>query len=477
MKTVAGVQIEATRKDAMKLFRDSSRVLAKMEHNGIKIDRKRLKKTKDQLNEGIKKKTTALSKHTDVLKPWKRRAGKKFSLGSHPQLASVFYGDLGFTPKVFTNTGKPSTDEKTLMSIDHPFIKDYFRIAKFKKALGTLKGIEREIDEYGFLHPFFNLNIASTYRSSSSEPNFQNQQVRDEEIARMVRENFISRWAKGHLVESDFKTLEVGIATCYHKDKRMMQHLKEGYDYHRNMAARLFMCSPDQVSKMARYGAKNMFVFPEFYGSMYPDCAKNLWDWMVRGELKVGDIPMRDWMVKKGITKLGKCDFESTPKNGTYVKHVQEVEDYFWNKEYPEYTAWKKRWHQSYLNSGEIPMLTGFTARGNFNRRQVINYPIQGSAFHCLCWTMCRVESILRKKGMRTLLIGQIHDCLLADCPADELQDYLNIVHRVVSVELPAAWKWIIVPMESEQEVCPIGGTWFDKKQWTKQNGVWQLAA
>lgn len=483
MRTVTGLKFKRTELDAIELFRKSNVTLAEMERNGIKVDTDYYAKEKKSIRKIIDKTKTEMMKHNEIIKPWKRRAGKKFKLTSHDQLGTVLFEDLGYKATSFTEKGKAKTDKASLEKIDHPFINLYKLYTKLEKTLTTIKGVEREVDQNGFLHPLFHLNFASSFRSSSSDPNFQNFQVRDEDSSRSVRKGFISRFKNGHLVENDFKTLEVLVATCYHRDPNMLKHIREGYDYHLNMAAKLFKCKTSQVTKKARYSAKNQFVFPQFYGSFFPDCARNLWDFMTIGKLDVDGTPMREWLKSQGIRKLGIADSDRfrkenySPKPGTFEHHVMEVENHFWNVEYPVYKKWRGDWHNAYKESLEIPYLTGFVARGVYGRNQVINIPVQGAAFHCLLWTMNRVRSIIKKKRMRVLLIGQIHDCLLADCPEDEIQEYLNIVYHVVSVELPKAFEWIITPMECEAEVCPIGGTWFDKKQWIKKNNLWQLAA
>lgn len=482
-KTVAGVKITATRKDAFRLFRDGSRTLARMEANGNKIDLEYIDRAKREMKAKADKLSADLyTKHKDVMRAWKRVAGTNFKVSSKEQLGKVFFQEMKYKPTDFTPTGKPKATEDTLSKIDHPFIADYFAIEKSKKAITTLIGIEREVDDNGYLHPMYNLHIPITYRSSSSMPNSQNWQVRLEEMAKFIRQAFVSRFGKkGRLIENDFKTLEVGISACYHKDPRMLKNLRNNHDYHADVAGRIYFCDSTTAAaswKKIRYGAKNKFVFPEFYGSYYIDCARNLWDWMRSGKLMVGDITMQEHLAKKGITKLGKCDPERPPKKGTFEMHVKQVEDHFWNVEYPVYTKWKKDWYRAYLASGEVPMFTGFTVKAALGRNDVINYPVQGAAFHCLLWTANRLQRELTRRGMRAVLVNQIHDCLVADVPEDETQEYLNLVHHIVSVELPKAWKWIIVPMEVEAEVCPLGGTWYEKKPWERnKSGLWDLAA
>jgi DNA polymerase I-like protein with 3'-5' exonuclease and polymerase domains len=45
----------------------------------------------------------------------------------------------------------------------------------------------------------------------------------------------------------------------------------------------------------------------------------------------------------------------------------------------------------------------------------VTNYPIQGSAFHCLLWAFNETDRIMRKDKWDTRLLGQVHDSMLLD--------------------------------------------------------------
>jgi DNA polymerase I-like protein with 3'-5' exonuclease and polymerase domains len=66
---------------------------------------------------------------------------------------------------------------------------------------------------------------------------------------------------------------------------------------------------------------------------------------------------------------------------------------------------------------------------------------------------------------MKTLIIGQIHDSIVADVPAEELEDFLELANYIMTVRLPEAWDWINVPLEIEAEVAPLNGSWADKKE------------
>ena len=63
---------------------------------------------------------------------------------------------------------------------------------------------------------------------------------------------------------------------------------------------------------------------------------------------------------------------------------------------------------------------------------------------------------------MKTKIVGQIHDSLLADVPEDELDDWLALAKEVMTEEIRREWRWIIVPLTIEAEVGRR--SWHDKK-------------
>ena len=65
---------------------------------------------------------------------------------------------------------------------------------------------------------------------------------------------------------------------------------------------------------------------------------------------------------------------------------------------------------------------------------------------------------------MKSKIIGQIHDSVIAEVHESELEKYLYKAQRILTHDLPRAWPWIIVPLTVETEVSPLGESWFDKK-------------
>lgn len=459
------------RQEGYELLQAGLEELAFVESNGIRIDVDRIHRYQDKLGKQIAELKEALARDP-VWSHWRKRFGSKSNIGSLLQLGQVITKDLKLKIKDVTETGRPKMDEESLAKVDHPFLRTFSKLLKYKKAKDTfLKGIDKETVD-GRLHPSFMLHTARSFRSSSSDPNFQNFPVRDKEIAAIIRKNFIP--SQGCvLVENDFKGIEVALSAAYHKDPVFISYITTpGKDMHRDMAAQIYMTEPEEVTKDARYGAKNKFVFPQFYGDFYVSCAKALWEWMDKGKLTDSHgVPIRQRLEEQGIEELGACDPEERPVPGTFEHHLKQVEDDFWNRRFQHYGKWKKQWYAAYLEKGYFDLLTGFRIQGYFTRNQVTNLCVQGSAFHCLLWSLIKINRLLRKRGMQSKIVGQIHDSLIGDVPVEELREYLAIVEHVTLVGLPQHWKWLIVPPQIEYELCLPGKTWHDKQPFLFQDG------
>ena len=480
--------------EAYKLLLDGTKVLSRIEHNGVRVDVKKLDKTILRIERKIAKMENRLTK-SKVYKLWTKHFGVKANIGSHTQLATILFDVMGYETTAVTKTGKVKTDKKVLEKIDHPFVRKWTEVQSWKKALSTyLVGIKKDIiqnkyDGYYYVHPFYNLNVASTYRSTSNDPNFQNFPVRNWVIAEGIRDIYVPR-PGNHIVENDLAQIEVRVAASYTNDPVLVKYIKDkSTDMHRDMAAEIFMLRPDQVAKNPRYCAKNQFVFPEFYGSVFfqQQVAGELWESMsrldgMRVKKKTDDAKnptgrkLRSHLKRKGIRSLGMLNDPQSPTvPGTFVHHLKGIEDGFWNKRFTTYRDWKISWHNKYKKTASYKNKLGFQLLGDYSKNDVVNHPIQGPAFLIALWIMIELQKELDKRGMKTLLIGEIHDCIIADVPPDELQLYLDLVKEITEVRLPKdpMWGWLTVPIEIEAEVTPVDGSWAQKAEWVKKEGRW----
>ena len=454
--------IQPQTKQAYKLLHEGALALSQVEADGMRIDVPYLKQAIKDVGGIIQDKTKSI-KSSKIWKDWKKRYGADANLNSGDQLGVVLTS-MGFELAT-TETGKPKTDEAALESVDDPFVDDYLRIKKYEKLLGTyLTGVLSETDGE-FLHPSFNLNRVVTYRSSSSNPNFQNQPVRDKEIAYWIRRAFIAR--KGHVIgEVDYSGVEVRVAACYHEDPNMLKYIHDpSTDMHRDMADQIYMLD-GEIPKPVRQTAKGGFVFAEFYGDYYISVTRNLWDAIHQQKLtNAAEVSLDKHLRAKGIHSIGELNPREKPKRNTFEKHIKEVEDDFWNRRFKVYGQWRKDLFKTYLKKGYFDMHTGFRCGGIFKRNNVINYPVQGAAFHCLLWSLIRVNEWLRKNKMKTVIIGQIHDSIVFDFNIPEMDDVIAMARQIMTEDIKKFAPWLIVPLDIEVEIAPNGSSWFYKNE------------
>jgi DNA polymerase-1 len=448
---------------AYQLLHKGTLALTRAEQQGIRIDMEYCEVKKKQLTRKIEKLETSF-KESNFYKHWRHSIGGKTpNINSGDQLGYYLYTVKKLKPTTTTKSGKGSTDEEALEQLNIPELNDYLKIKKLKKLRDTyLDAFIRE-QVNGFIHPFFNLHTVITYRSSSDRPNFQNIPKRDKESMLTVRKALFPR-AGNQLLESDFSGIEVCVAACYHKDPTMLKYIFDPTtDMHGDMAKQIFIIDKFDKSipeyKHLRQAAKNSFVFPQFYGDYYRNCAIGLagkWGKLPEGKWKAGQgVPMpdgsflADHLISKDIKSLD-----------DFIEHLKIIEQDFWGNRFKHYARWKERWWKDYQNKGYIDMYTGFRCIGLMNKKNCINYPVQGSAFHCLLWSFIRLDEIMRKEKWQTKIIGQIHDSILFDVFPEELDHVAKTIHRVTHEELPKAFTWINVPMEVEMDLCGIDKSW-----------------
>ena len=465
------------------LLQAGTLLFAEVEHNGIRIDEQRLKNNMQDVADRIKKLEKEL-RDDPIYAKWRFKYGSKTNLGADQQLAQVLFKELGYQHQGFSEkaTDRFLSDESSLKSTNLPFVNKYIEWKKLNKLHTTyMTGVLREVCD-GYLHPMFGLNIARTYRSMSEKINFQNIPIRDPVIGKMIRECFVPRAEDRCIVESDFSGIEVRIAYCYHKDPVMREYLLDPTkDMHKDMAVQCYMLEKhvnneaywkdktQGMGKTVRYCGKNMYVFPEFYGDSYVNCSRSMWEAIETQNLKTPDgRSMLEHLRKKGIKEMGACEHKDrNPKTGTFEAHIKNVEHDFWNRRFRVYNQWKNNWWDSYQKTCTFTTHTGFHYYGTITKNQCVNWPVQGSAFHCLLWSMIELQKEIESRGMKTLLIGQIHDSILADVPEKELKLYTKLVHEITTKRLLKHWKWVIIPMEIEIEYSKPGASWYDKQPYT----------
>jgi DNA polymerase-1 len=269
----------------------------------------------------------------------------------------------------------------------------------------------------------------------------------------------------GHqLLSVDFSGIEVRMAGIYTQDEKLIYDILHG-DMHKDMAIELYkldsLDKQHEGEKNLRQGGKNGFVFPQFYGDYYANCAYNLLKWAKISSLANG-TPALEHLSNKGLIRLSKKG--AVANYDKFIEHVKQVEDRFWNERYRGYSKWKDRVWRQYKRTGYVDMLTGFRCSGIMNKKDVNNYPFQGTAFHCLLKTFIEVDKIQQEENWDSRLVCQIHDELTVDTHPDELMHVAKTIVDVATKKLPEIWDWINILLEVEADLTEVDESWADKK-------------
>lgn len=453
--------------EAYRLFHNGILTLSDVQLNGIRVDVEYLSAMYEMLETECITKENALWCLPELI-AWKKKYGKNTNVNSSRQLAAILLETIGPEKLQVTLKGNYSVNNEVLEQINTPLTRLILEIRSLKKARDTYVSslLEEQVD--GLIRPSFSLHFVSTYRGSCSNPNFQNLPAHDPVYGPMIRKAVFPLLPEHQIGEVDYSGLEVRVACCYHKDPEMQKYIEDQTkDMHRDTACKCFMLKPEQITKEIRFVGKNKFVFPEFYGAYWKTIAPAMW--RAAKEIMLPDgMPLLDHLRVKGITTLG--ELEDFKKNGKvysrpktddcFYSHIQRIEVWFWIKKFKTYAAWRKKWHDRYMEKKSFRFLSGFRCTGEMRRNEVINFPVQGTAFHCLLWSLIQLHQWLEVNEMETKIIGTVHDSIVFSFHPDEVQTVLKKVQKVMCEDVRCHWPWIIVPLAVEAEIAPPGKSW-----------------
>jgi len=453
------MQQEPRLPSAYKFFHEGSLALLNCEIRGLRASEEIFKKAEETISDESKEvKERVMNSHYAQL--WERKIGKELNPGSAPQLKKLLFDILNIEPLKRTEKGNPTLDKADIVEYSRilpqeslkSFLTDITHFRSSTKTESTyIKGIIREIvnDE---LHPFFHLHKVRTYRGSSSRPNLQNIPARDERMMNLVRSGMFPH--KGQqLLEIDFGMHEVRIAATFSQDPELIRYCHDpSSDMHRDQTERVYLLPRDRINKAIRNLVKGAFVFAEFYGSWYKPCAEKLWK--DSEELKLDDgMLLHDHLRDNGLTSLD-----------IFSDHIKAEEGRFWTQ-FSVYAQWKEDWVKQYYKTGRVPLKYGFRRQGFLDRNQILNTPIQGTAFHILLWSLIELDKFLTKEELKSSLLGQIHDCVLLSVEPSELYRVVTMANWLMSEGALRAHPWCNVPLEVEFELADVDAPWSAKEK------------
>ncbi len=364
-------------------------VLAKMEQNGVLIDKEKLQEIKKRTEEKI----------TYLKKEIQRLADQKFNVDSPMQLGKVLFEDLKIPGGKKTKTKAYSTSFQVLSSLinAHEIIKYILLYRKYAKLLSTyICGIEEYIQEDGKIHSLFNQGLTQTGRLSSRFPNLQNISINDE-IQKKVRQIFIASPHHSFLA-FDYSQIELRVLAHFTNSKPLIEAFNNQSDIHKETASKIFNKEIKYISLSERKKAKSV-NFGIIYG---------ISDFGLARDLK---IPL--WEAKNIISNYKKT-FPEIEKFATQTMR------FLVNNGYVKTFLKRKRY---------IPEIySKIHFQKEAAKRMAINTPIQGTAAEILKIAMVNIAKHFKKEKIDALMILQIHDELVFEVKDQECDKIKKIV-------------------------------------------------
>jgi len=373
------------------------KILALMEINGVKVDKKFLK----LLSGKFEKKINNLEKEIFKL------SKKEFNIGSTKQLGEVMYNEMKISSMKKTKKGSFATSAQVLEDLafkGHKLPKlvlDWRQVAKLKNTYSD--SLQEHINPTSKrVHTSFLLAATSTGRLASSDPNLQNIPIKSED-GKDIRKSFIAE-DKYTLISADYNQIEMRILADLADVQELKKAFKNNEDIHSLTASQVFNTDINKIDSNMRRKAKAI-NFGIIYGISQYGLAK---------QIGVSNIEAKDFL-------------------NSYFLKFPEIKDYM------ESTIKFCR-RSGYVNNifGRRTHITGINDKNfnvrNFQERAAINAPIQGSASEIMRMAMIRIyEKFKEIKNLECKILLQIHDELIFEVKNGEAKKYSKIIKDEMS--------------------------------------------
>lgn len=423
LRDVLKPKLEESGARLVKLFEEVEtplvKVLADIEHAGVRIDPDFLKQYSGELAVQI------VALEEKIL----QEAGFNFNIASPKQVGEALFEQLNLPYKgKKMKSGQYSTDEEVLseLAAEYPICADILAHRGLMKLKSTyVDALPTLINpRTGRVHSSFNQALVASGRLSSQNPNLQNIPIRTAE-GRRVREAFVPRDADHVILSADYSQIELRLIAEISGDEAMLDAFQKGLDIHTATAARVYGVPLDKVSPDQRRAAKTV-NFSIIYGAGASNLSQQLG--IKRPEAKaLIDNYFREYAGLRGyMTKI----VEFARAHG-YVE-----------------TMLGRRRYLRDINSSNGMMRS-------MSERVAINTPVQGSAADLIKVAMINIWQAMREGGFRSQMILQVHDELVFDVRKDELERLKPLIFEKMTTALPN----LKVPILAE---IGVGANWLE---------------
>ena len=376
------------------LERGMPAVLAEMECAGIKVDPERLRLLSHEFGKGMAEyeaKAQAL-------------AGRPFNLGSPKQIGDILFGELNLPGGKKTATGAWGTDASVLEELaeQHDLPRTLLDWRQLSKLKGTYTDalVAAADEKTQRVHTSFQLAASSTGRLASSDPNLQNIPIRTE-TGRQIRRAFIAD-AGNVLISADYSQIELRLLAHIGDIPQLKAAFAAGQDIHATTASEMFGVPVEGMPSDVRRRAKAIN-----FGIIYGISAFGL------------------------SNQLGISREEAAAYIDTYFQRFPGIRNYM------ERTRGVVR-DQGYVSTlfgrkVNIPEIrSASVGHRQFAERAAINAPIQGTAADIIRRAMMRMPAALKREGLQTRMLLQVHDELVFEAPETEAERASVVIKDVM---------------------------------------------
>ena len=352
---------------------------------------------------------------------------EEFNISSPKQLGKILFEKLDLPVIKKTKTGySTNADVLEKLKDKHPVIEKIIYYRQITKLNSTyVEGLKNVIDVDGRIHSSFNQTVTTTGRLSSTEPNLQNIPVKYE-MGREIRKVFIPKEKGDILLSCDYSQIELRVLAHMSDDANMIDAFKHHSDIHTKTASEVFKVPVEEVTSLMRSRAKAVN-----FGIVY-----GISDFSLSQDLKI---------TRKEAAEYMAIYFDRYPKIKDFL---QGAIDSAKEDGYVLTLLNRRRFIPEIKSSNKIVMALG--------ERLAMNAPIQGSAADIIKLAMVKVYERLRKEGLNSEIILQVHDELILNVKPNELEK----VKSLVIEEMENVFE-LSVPLDVDVN---LGKNWYEAK-------------
>ncbi|NWF77318.1 MAG: DNA polymerase I [Chloroflexi bacterium] len=388
-------------------------VLVTMERNGILLDTSLLREMSLELGHRLLK----------LEKEIYSSVGHQFNINSPQQLGKVLFEELKLPQSRKTKSGY-STEASVMEALRgvHPvieFILQYRQLSKLKStyidALPAL--INRKT---GRVHTTFNQTGTATGRLSSSDPNLQNIPVRGE-LGNKIRKAIIAP-PGAYLLSGDYSQIDLRVLAHLSQDPGLITAFAHDEDIHAATASKLFGIPRNEVTPEMRRNAKTV-NFGVIYG------------------MSDYGLEQATNLSREEAAQFIALYFEKYPRVKEYLEATKEQAR---KLSYVQTVLGRRRFLPEINSSNRVVREAA--------ERMAINAPVQGSSADIIKIAMINLHREMERRNLKSKMLLQIHDELLFEVPADEVEEMRPMVTEL----MPKAFQ-ICVPLKID---IKLGRNW-----------------